>query len=385
MAFKVAVIAGEVSGDLLGGDLVAALKRIVPEPIELIGVGGEALQAQGLKSLFDYSELSIMGVTQVLSRLPKLLSRIRETADAIIRARPDVLVIVDSPDFTHRVARRVKKALPALPVVDYVCPSVWAWKEYRARKMLAYVDHVLAVLPFEPAGVRRLGGPGTRFFGPRLPAGEEIPALGPKRAPRLAPRAPGPQTPPLPPRLPGGGGPPLRPGVVETARTLRERGGPYEFILPTVPRQEELVRSMLAAETDPPRLLVGPAEKWGALAEADAALAASGTVILELGLAGVPTVSIYKADWLMRFLRSRLKIWSAALPNIIIDYPLVPEYFDEMVRAGRLARWMERLSSDTTERRAALEGFETLWQTLSTPVAPGEASARIVASYLKRA
>ena len=117
---------------------------------------------------------------------------------------------------------------------------------------------------------------------------------------------------------------------------------------------------------------------------ADAALAASGTVILELGLSGVPTVSIYKADWLMRFLRSRLKIWSAALPNIIIDYPLVPEYFDEMVRAGRLARWMERLSSDTTERRAALEGFETLWQTLSTPVAPGEASARIVASYLNR-
>ena len=137
MAFKVAVIAGEVSGDLLGGDLVAALKRIVPEPIELIGVGGEALQAQGLKSLFDYSELSIMGVTQVLSRLPKLLSRIRETADAIIRARPDVLVIVDSPDFTHRVARRVKKALPALPVVDYVCPSVWAWKEERAPRMRA--------------------------------------------------------------------------------------------------------------------------------------------------------------------------------------------------------------------------------------------------------
>lgn len=385
MAFKVAVIAGEVSGDLLGGDLVAALKRIVPEPIELIGVGGEALQAQGLKSLFDYSELSIMGVTQVLARLPKLLSRIRETADAIIRARPDVLVIVDSPDFTHRVARRVKKVLPALPVVDYVCPSVWAWKEYRARKMLAYVDHVLAVLPFEPAVMRRLGGPETSFVGHRLTADENILAVRHKRAERLASGAPAPKRILLLPGSRGGEIRALLPVMLETARTMRERGGPYEFILPTVPRQEALVRSMLAAETDPPRLLVGPAEKWGALAEADAALAASGTVILELGLSGVPTVSIYKADWLMRFLRSRLKIWSAALPNIIIDYPLVPEYFDEMVRAGRLARWMERLSSDTTERRAALEGFETLWQTLSTPVAPGEASARIVASYLKRA
>ena len=251
--------------------------------------------------------------------------------------------------------------------------------------MLAYVDHVLAVLPFEPAVMRRLGGPETSFVGHRLTADENILAVRHKRAERLASGALAPKRILLLPGSRGGEIRALLPVMLETARTLRERGGPYEFILPTVPRQEELVRSMLAAETDPPRLLVGPAEKWGALAEADAALAASGTVILELGLAGVPTVSIYKADWLMRFLRSRLKIWSAALPNIIIDYPLVPEYFDEMVRAGRLARWMERLSSDTTERRAALEGFETLWQTLSTPVAPGEASARIVASYLKRA
>ncbi len=384
MTYKVAVIAGEVSGDLLGGDLVAALKRIAPEPVDLIGVGGEALQAQGLTSLFDYSELSIMGVTQVLARLPKLLSRIRETADAIIRARPDVLLIIDSPDFTHRVARRVKKALPDLPVVNYVCPSVWAWKEYRAQKMLGYVDHVLAVLPFEPAVMRRLGGPETTFVGHRLTADENILAVRRQRAERMAAGMPVSKRILLLPGSRGGEIRALLPVMLETARMLRERGGPYEFILPTVPRQEALVRSILASESDPPLLLVGPAEKWGALAQADAALAASGTVILELGLAGVPTVSIYKADWLMRFFRSRLKIWSAALPNIIIDYPLVPEYFDEMVRAGRLARWLERLSTDTTERRAALEGFDALWQTLSTPVAPGEAGARIVASYLTR-
>lgn len=123
---KIAVIAGEVSGDLLGADLVAALKRIHAGPIELVGVGGEGLQAQGLKSLFDFSELSIMGITQVLSRLPRLYTLIRQTTAAIIAARPDILLIIDSPDFTHRVAKRVRTALPDLPVVNYVCPSVWA-------------------------------------------------------------------------------------------------------------------------------------------------------------------------------------------------------------------------------------------------------------------
>ena len=130
---KVAIIAGEVSGDLLGADLIAALKASYGGPVELIGVGGDALSAQGLQSLFDFSELSIMGITQVLARLPNLIRRINQTAAAIVAAKPDVLVIVDSPDFTHRVARKVRAALPDLPIVDYVCPSVWAWKEYRAK------------------------------------------------------------------------------------------------------------------------------------------------------------------------------------------------------------------------------------------------------------
>ncbi len=384
MSYRIAIIAGEVSGDMLGGDLIAALKNRTPQPLELIGVGGESLQAQGLTSLFDYSELSIMGVTQVLAKLPKLLSRIRETADAIIRARPDVLIIIDSPDFTHRVARRVRKALPDLPVIDYVCPSVWAWKEYRAKAMLAYVDHVLAILPFEPEVMRRLGGPQTSFVGHCLTADADILEVRRRRA-LMEGKADG-----APRRivlLPGSRAGEIRallPVMLETMAMLRARGGAYEFILPTVPRREALLREMLAGVENPPRLVAGHKEKWAAFAEADAALAASGTVILELGLAGVPTVSIYKVDWLMRFFRNRLKIWSAALPNLIADYPIVPEYFDEMMRAGRLARWLERLSAGTTERQAALEGFETLWRKLSTPVAPGEESARIVLSYLEK-
>ena len=135
-ALKVAVIAGEVSGDLLGADLIRSLKAQYAGPVELVGVGGEMLEAQGLVSLFDYSELSIMGFTQVLKKLPKLIARINQTAQAIAAAKPDILLIIDSPDFTHRVAKKVRKQLPHLPVVNYVCPSVWAWKEYRATAML---------------------------------------------------------------------------------------------------------------------------------------------------------------------------------------------------------------------------------------------------------
>lgn len=155
---KLAIIAGEVSGDLLGADLVKALRPLVKGELSLIGVGGEGLEAEGLNSLFDYSELSIMGISQVLARLPKLILRIRQTARAIIAARPDILVIIDSPDFTHRVARIVRKSLPDLPVVNYVCPSVWAWKPERAVNMRPYVDHVLAVLPLSLKSCSASGG-----------------------------------------------------------------------------------------------------------------------------------------------------------------------------------------------------------------------------------
>ena len=150
MTLKVAILAGEVSGDLLGAGMASEIRRQTDGAVEFIGVGGPALAAEGLNSLFDFDDIAIMGITAVIGRLPLLLRRIRQTSDMLIAARPDVLVIVDSPGFTHRVAKRVRKALPDLPVVQYVSPTVWAWKEYRAPRMTGFVDHVLAILPFEP-------------------------------------------------------------------------------------------------------------------------------------------------------------------------------------------------------------------------------------------
>lgn len=377
---KLAVIAGEVSGDLLGADLVKALRPLVNGELFLIGVGGEGLEAEGLKSLFDYSELSIMGISQVLARLPKLILRIRQTARAIIAARPDILVIIDSPDFTHRVARIVRKSLPELPVVNYVCPSVWAWKPERAVNMRPYVDHVLAVLPFEPEVMQRLGGPPTTYVGHRLASDANVLSVrAHQMEKRLSPEA---ATCLL---LPGSRGSEisrLLPALGETTEELRSRHPDMRFLLPTVPRQESLVRQITASWPVQPEITVGAAAKWQAFAEADAAVAASGTVILELALAGIPVVSTYKADWIIRLMHKRIKIWTAAIPNLVADYPIVPEYLNEAIRAGALSRWMERLTGDTPERAAMLAGYSTVWQRMATDGPPGETAARVVMDVL---
>ncbi len=382
---KLAVVAGEVSGDLLGADLVRALKTQYSGQIELFGVGGEQLTAQGLNSLFDYSELSIMGFTQVLKKLPQLLSRIKETANAIIAYEPDALLIIDSPDFTHRVAKRVRKALPNLPVVNYVCPSVWAWKEYRATAMLSYVDHVLALLPFEPEAMQRLGGPATTFVGHRLSVDPNVLSVRNERALRAVPIPDQPRTILL---LPGS-------RSTETTRLMEpfqqaaiafvERNGPTRFVLPTVPRQEQRIRELAASWPDAIRPEIGTdsAFKWRCFAEADAAIAASGTVILELALCHVPVVSVYKTDWIFTMLSKRVKTWTGALPNLIADYAVVPEYFNEVVRAGSMLRWAERLSSDTTQRRAMLEGFELVQKRLQTEIPPGERGAAILLETIR--
>ncbi|ANL46667.1 MULTISPECIES: lipid-A-disaccharide synthase [Rhizobium] len=377
---KIAVIAGEVSGDLLGADLIAALKRIHGGPVELVGVGGEGLQAEGLRSLFDFSELSIMGITQVLSRLPKLFGLIRRTTAEIIAARPDILLIIDSPDFTHRVAKRVRTALPDLPVVNYVCPSVWAWKEYRAKRMLAYVDHVLAVLPFEPATMQRLDGPATTYVGHRLTAD---PALRETRRLRAG-RRPGNGTILL---LPGSRSSEIQkllPHFEVAVSELVARNGPMRFILPTMRHKEGLVRELTAKWAVMPEIVVGAEAKWKAFVEADAAMAASGTVILELALADVPVVSAYKVDWIMRLLTSGIKTWTGALPNLIADYAVVPEYLNDIVRGASLARWMERLSADTYQLKAMKEGYELIWQRMQTEKPPGEHAAEILLDVLKK-
>src|SRR5215467_5069132 len=179
-ALSVFIVAGEESGDRLGGALMQALSRRFDGPITFEGVGGRDMSAQGLRSLFPIEDIAIMGFIAIPLRLADILRRIRETVAAGVATQPDVLVIIDSPDFSHRVARRVRAAAPPIPIVDYVSPTVWAWRPGRARAMRAYVDHVLALLPFEPAAYEELHGPPCSYVG--HPLTEQLAQLRPDAA-----------------------------------------------------------------------------------------------------------------------------------------------------------------------------------------------------------
>lgn len=363
---KLALIAGEKSGDLLGAELIAAIRKRHRGPVEVLGVGGEAMAAEGLKSFFDYKQLSIIGLSAVVVRLPWLLARIRNTARDIAAAKPDCLIIIDSPDFTHRVARRVRADITDLPIIDYVCPTVWAWRPERAAGMTAYIDHVLSIFPFEAEVIAGLGGPSVTYVGHRLMSdhGLQLAASTQKEKRQMhCSLSPGePFDPSCCLLLPGSRASEigrLLPAFGETVAELERLRPGLRFVMPTLPRLENEVRQSTAAWATPVEVTVDLATKWQFFAEADAALAASGTVLLELALAGIPCVSVYKMDPLAKlFIMHRITAWTAALPNYIADYPVINEYLNESVRPGLLARRLCTLMSNSTERRTMVEAFD---------------------------
>tara|TARA_R100001129_G_scaffold72316_2_gene49241 strand:+ start:47159 stop:48337 length:1179 start_codon:yes stop_codon:yes gene_type:complete len=382
MIGRLAIIAGEHSGDLLGAGLVRALGEKQGRAPELIGVGGPALEAQGLKSLFDYSELSLMGISAVLAKLPSLIRRIRQTADAIIAERPDCLVIVDSPDFTHRVAKRVRKALPDLPIINYVCPTVWAWKPGRAKSMTGYIDHVLGVFPFEPEVVMELGGPPLTYVGHRL---TRVPELGEARERQLNGREtlPGTETPVTCLLLPGsrrGEISRLADDIGKSAEVLKERlGENVRFVLPVAPGREALIAEVMANWSFDVETVVGGEAKWDAFGRADVAIAASGTVLLELALVGIPAISLYRLDFIASQIAPHvIKTWSAALPNLIADRVIVHEYLQDQIRPERIGRLAWQLVADEKTRAAVLADLDIVHGEMAVERPPEENAAETV-------
>ncbi len=352
------LVAGEDSGDRLGAALIAALRQRSQGRARFSGVGGPHMAQAGVPSLFPLGDLAIIGFAAIPASLPKIVARIRETADAVIAAQPDVLVIIDSPEFTHRVARRVRARRPAIPIVDYVCPSVWAWRPGRARAMRAYVDHVLALLPFEPAVMRQLGGPACTYVG--HPLSERVASLRPSAEEarrRLA-------DPPLLLVLPGSRASEIRrmAGVFGAAAALvAERVGPLEVVVPAVPRLADAVQAAVTSWRIPARVVTDPDQKDAAFRTARAAIAKSGTSTLELALAGIPMVAAYKVPLLEELLaRLLIKVPSVILANLVLGEIVVPELLQRAVTPERLAAALLPLLSDTAERRRQIGAFSRL-------------------------
>lgn len=328
---KFFLIAGEHSGDALGGKLMEGLKaECEGHSIDFFGLGGQAMEHEGLTSLFPMEEVAVMGPTAILARLPNLIKRVYQCVDRVLDVNPNALIIIDSPEFTHPIAKRVRKKAPHIPIINYVSPTIWAWRPGRAKKMKPYVDEVLALLPFEPDYHQKLGGPSCHYVGHPLiekktwvealdlDAFEDQYALQATKKSFVV--------------LPGS-----RPNEVkhllapfgDVIGQLQESLGPLNLLLPTVGSMRTAIEEGVKQWPSKPIIVTSDEDKYAAFKYADAALAASGTVTLELAITGTPMVVAYRYDRYLKILGPLVQTEMIALANHILGQKAFPELIQE--------------------------------------------------------
>jgi lipid-A-disaccharide synthase len=351
------ILAGEPSGDRIAADLVVRLRQKVA--LDLTGVGGDELAGQGLASLFPMSDLAVMGVTDVLINLPRLLWRLEQTARAVLAANPDVVVLVDAQDFSRLLAARLRKRGFAGRLILYVAPSVWARNPERAARLKPLFDAVLAVLPFEPAVMERLGGPPTAYVGhPAL--NEALPARDvPERGPMLL--------------LPGSRTGELRrhlPVFAALSGGLARNAAVSELVIPTLPRLRERLEAETRSWQVPVRVVDDRQARRDLYASAVAALCVSGTVTLELAMARVPMAVVYALDGHQAHIYDRLGRPQVSLPNIILGRTVVPEVIRAPLSAEHVAPVVAELIGNKKARQDQAAAFDELLGLMQTGQAP---------------
>lgn len=376
------LVAGEESGDRLGAALMAALKTLTPQ-VRFSGVGGHQMAAQGLESAVSSTPPAIIGFAAIPARIVEYLRLIRQTADAVVAAKPDALVIIDSPEFTHRVAKQVRRRAPAIPIINYGAPSVWAWRPKRARAMRSYVDHVLALLPFEPEAYVRLHGPPCSFVG--HPATERLADLRP--TPDEARRRM--ESPPTVLVMPGSrrGEISRLLGLFKSAvEEIAARAPDAEFVVPAVPALIERLEKETASWRAKVRIVSDRDERNAAFRAARLALVKSGTSTLEVALAGVPMVATYKISHIEGIVTLFvLKVPSVILVNLILGENVVPELLQYNATPAKLVAAAMPLFDDGPERQRQIEAFkrlDTIMQIGTDP--PSVKAAEIVLQYALR-
>jgi lipid-A-disaccharide synthase len=350
------IIAGEPSGDVLGGALMAALKQRTGGRVRFAGIGGERMAEQGLRSLVPLHELAIMGIAEVLPRARQILRRVRETADTVVAMRPAAVVTIDSSGFTWRVAERLRRRGERVTLIHYVAPMVWAWREAKARKIARWYDHLMTLLPFEPPYFTTVGLSCHHVGHPVLESGADR-GDGPdfRRRHGIPAEA---QVLCLLPGSRRGEVARLLPIFRQTAEALLRCRPGLVLVLPTIELVAESVSAAVRDWPVPVIVVRGIAEKYAAFAASDAALAASGTVLLELAMAELPAVAAYKMNRLTGWLARRLvKTRYVNLVNIILDRGVVPELLLEECTPERLSLALEDLLGDAAARAAQIAGY----------------------------
>ena len=345
---KLFLLAGEASGDRLGAELMRGLRQLKPD-VRFRGIAGPEMQSEGLDSLFDMAELSVMGLAEVLPKYFALKRRLDQTVAEVLAWKPDILVTIDSPDFCLRVARAVRAADPSIRTCHYVAPSVWAWRPGRAKKMAGYIDHVLALLPFEPPYMQA-EGMACDFVGHPVAAQAAVTSkqiaqfqadfgLDPARRSLVV--------------LPGSRASEIKRLLPIFCKVVAQPCfAEFQLIFPTLPHLEPLLRAEIDALAQDTVLVTGAGltaadaaeQRLVAYGAATAALAASGTVSLELAAAGTPMVIAYDMGFISRMvIGAMLKIDTVTLVNLVSETRAVPEFIGKDCKAERIAPALQQI------------------------------------------
>ena len=376
---KIYLIAGEPSGDLLGARFMRAVKEKAGNSVEFFGLGGEAMEGEGLKSLFDISELAVMGLVEVIPSIPRILRRIRQTVDDIVNIKPDVVMTVDSWSFSSRIHKALRRKKLGIPQIHYVAPQVWAWKKKRARTMHKYIDLLLTLFPYEPKYFTPYGLK-TEFVGHpviespavhadaaafrqkhNIPADKKIITVLPGSRRNEVSR--------------------LLPDFLEATDILRQQHNDLFFVIPTVQTVAQSVKSAVKASGRDILVVETQEDRYGAFRSSTAAIAASGTVALELAICNIPHIIAYKVSPFTAFLARRfLKIQFVNLSNILIGREIVPELLQERCVAGNIASYINHfIARDDDWYEKQMDGFRKVREILGQGVQkPSENAADIV-------
>ena len=352
---KIYLIAGEPSGDLLGSRLMRAM-RLKDKNVEFYGVGGDTMEAEGLKSLYDISDLAVMGLTEVIPSIPKILKHIKETIADIQKVQPDVVVTIDSWSFSSRIHKALRRLKTGIPQVHYVAPQVWAWKKKRARTMYKYIDCLLTLFPYEPKYFTpyKLD---TRFVGHPVIESEAITADGNAFRKKFNIS----ENKKVITILPGSRKNEvsrLLPVFMEAAQELLNVDKDFYFVLPTVKTVANMVKAELKNYDLPILVVENQQDRYGAFRASSAAIAASGTVALELAICDIPHIIAYKVAPLTAFLAKKfLHIQFVNLSNILLGREIIPELLQERCIKGNIRSYILDLLRHEDLYQRQMDGF----------------------------
>ena len=381
---KIYLIAGEPSGDALGARFMKAMKKKTRGNVEFFGVGGETMEAEGLNSLFDISDLAVMGIAEVIPSIPKVLRHIKETVNDIVKIKPDVVITIDSWSFGCRVQKALRKKKLGIPQVHYVAPQVWAWKKKRARTMHKYVDHLLTLLPQEPKYFTPYGLD-TTFVG--HPVIESPVAKGDKESFRKKYKISKDKR--IVCILPGSRHnevATLLPIFIETAQKLNATYDDLLFVVPTVKTVEKRVKGLMENCGFETLIVEGSEDRHNAMCASAAAIAASGTVALELAIANVPHIIGYKVSRFTAFLVKRLMhIQFVNLSNILLGREIVPELLQDACVPDNIARYIKRFLEQDDLYRHEIDGFKKVREVLGLgEQTPSENACDVILNLIEK-